>query len=329
MFMYYYVFSVPMLFISNLLILFNDSFIFMWMVMEFNLMCFMSILAVTKFSNPEVLMKYFLLQAYNSYVFMFAAILLQFNVYVEIAEILIFISLVSKMGLPPFHTWYVDLMKELNWVLFFLNSSLQKFIPLFIMSSFIKSYMFLFFILIMTTVFSTLSGNIFSSLKKVLAFSSMIQINWMMFMMMFNEKSWMTLFLMYVFLSFNVTLILYIFNINYVYELNVMKQEMFFIYMLNFSIFSTAMIPPFTGFINKLTFFYSMSDFVSMYMMVLLMKFSLWAFYFYVRVIFLNIIFYYSLKNYLHKYIKFTSNFWKVALAMNLLMLFFIIFELM
>nr|WDE24461.1 NADH dehydrogenase subunit 2 [Psyllaephagus sp.] len=283
MYMYYYFFSIPMLMISNLMIMISSSTFFMWMIMEINLMCFMSILSIYKFMFSEIMMIYFLVQAMNSYLFLISSMLMNWDILSNPIFLMILISLVAKMGLPPFQSWYLKMMKHLNWIIFFFNSSVQKFIPLVIMSKFNQNNLLIKIIsLILLLMIPLLSINSLS-LKLVMSYSSMIQLLWILILMIINEKIWLSFFLFYNLISFNIYYLFYKFNKNYTFE--TMKMSPFLDMLINFMILSFAGIPPFTGFLNKLMFFNMTSSKFSIFLNSLIMLFSLMNLFFYIRII--------------------------------------------
>nr|YP_010934907.1 NADH dehydrogenase subunit 2 [Lamennaisia ambigua]WKV28898.1 NADH dehydrogenase subunit 2 [Lamennaisia ambigua] len=326
MYVYYYYFSLPMLLISNFLVLLSDNFFFMWMIMEINLMCFISMLAVYKFCYTQILMNYFLVQAFNSYLFLFSSILFSYNLMKNSMEFFIFFSMISKMGLPPFHFWYMSFMKQLNWMLFFINSSMQKFIPLVIIYLNVSKSILITCLMMMMIFLSPFLSVNFFTMKFIMCFSSFIQILWLVNLMMFNEIVWIVFFLIYNLISFSLIYVFYKFNINYLHDLS-LKNLNLINYLINFMIFSLASIPPLSGFLNKLIYFKCMIYVNSMYFLVLLMLFSLMTLYFYIRIMMFNsMIFAVNVKkfNYLIKNFKMLN----FSLAMMFTIFFFVLIEL-
>nr|YP_010981217.1 NADH dehydrogenase subunit 2 [Exoristobia philippinensis]WOE90347.1 NADH dehydrogenase subunit 2 [Exoristobia philippinensis] len=328
MYKYYYFFSLPMLLITNLLIFLNSSPFFMWMIMEMNLMCFMNIISIYKFLYSQILMNYFLIQSFNSYLFLFSTIMLNTNFFNNVMNFLIIMAMLSKMGIPPFHMWYLNMMKQLNWIIFYLNSSLQKFIPLYITYSYVNKinhYIFFFLILMFLSPMMSLK---FFSMKIIMSFSSMIQMIWIINLMMFNEKMWLSFFIFYNFISLILILMFYSHNINYLYEMNSMKNNINTMFSMNLMIFSLASIPPFTGFMNKWMFMDNMNLTNSMYMLMMMMIFSIINLYFYSRIMILNSMIFQLNLNKNFKFINMTTNNNKLNYMINFSIFFIFLYEL-
>nr|YP_010934894.1 NADH dehydrogenase subunit 2 [Tassonia gloriae]WKV28885.1 NADH dehydrogenase subunit 2 [Tassonia gloriae] len=296
MYLYYYYFSFPMILISNIMIFFFKSFIYMWMIMEFNLMCFLSMVFVFKFKYNQMLMDYFLVQSYNSYLFLMSSVYLMIQD-IWLVNLLMLISLSSKMGVPPFHIWYLSFMKNLNWMLFYLNSSLQKFIPLMIMSVLMKMSEFLLIYMIFLLFFLPLLGINFVFMKIVMSISSLIQVVWLIILMNFNKKMWMIYYLYYCIISFALIYLLNLLNVHYVYDLVQNKGSVNVMYLYNFMIFSLASLPPFSGFLNKMMFMDLMVENYSNLFLLFMFVVSLLNMYFYLRIMFINSLIYYSCMN--------------------------------
>uniref|UniRef100_A0AAU7BN24 NADH-ubiquinone oxidoreductase chain 2 n=1 Tax=Psyllaephagus populi TaxID=3122998 RepID=A0AAU7BN24_9HYME len=326
MYLYYYYFSIPMLMISNLMIMISNSNFFMWMIMEINLMCFMSILSIYKFMFSEIMMIYFITQAMNSYLFLMSSMLMNWNILNYMFFFMMLISLIAKMGLPPFHSWYLKMMKHLNWIIFFFNSSVQKFIPLIIISKFNQNNLLIkiiSFILLMTIPFMSINSI---SLKLIMSYSSMIQILWILILMIINEKIWFTFFLFYNLISFNIYYLFYKLNSNYTFESS--KMSPLLNMMINLMIVSFAGIPPFTGFLNKLMFFSMTSMKFSIYLNSLIMLFSLMNLFFYMRIIIASSLNFSILMNLNMKNLKmFNMNFLKISLISIFMLLLFTMIE--
>ena len=108
----------------------------LWVFIELNMLIFILILSLSsRKKDAPVAIIYFCPQALGSLIFLFSFFwaLLSLN-----SRILIFLlrALVLKLGLPPFHSWFLDLGRKLESLEFILLSTIQKIIPIFAFSSF-------------------------------------------------------------------------------------------------------------------------------------------------------------------------------------------------
>nr|YP_011004813.1 NADH dehydrogenase subunit 2 [Leptomastidea bifasciata]WPT46954.1 NADH dehydrogenase subunit 2 [Leptomastidea bifasciata] len=312
MYLYYYYFSLPLILISNFMIMFIKSFFFMWMIMEINLISFISLILMNKFIYFEIIMNYFLIQTLNSHLFIMLNILINLNFLNKINIIFIFLSMLTKMGMPPFHQWYLKMMKFLNWMIFSINSSIQKIIPLFIINFYMFKNTKLFFNLSLYTIlissfipFLSINTN---SLKMIMCFSSFIQLAWMMLIMFINEFFWILMFITYNFISISIYYFLFLFNINYLNNLNSMNFNKFKnLYNFMFMFFSLASLPPFSGFMIKILFNNIMFKFLNLMILMILMILSLLNLFYYMRILNLTIMMFYTNNNMNFKFINFKN----------------------
>merc|ERR1711950_24270 len=84
------------------------------------------------------------------------------------------IRMFVKLGVSPFHSWFISILKTRSLKILFILSSVQKFIPLVILNNIIFNYIvfyiivFLNLIILVYILFSTISFN------KILALSSIL-----------------------------------------------------------------------------------------------------------------------------------------------------------
>nr|YP_010987382.1 NADH dehydrogenase subunit 2 [Anagyrus galinae]WON65596.1 NADH dehydrogenase subunit 2 [Anagyrus galinae] len=321
-------FSFPLILISNLMIIFSKSFFFMWMIMEINLIGFISILMMNKFIYMEKIMIFFLIQSFNSHMFFMSNLMMNFNLFSNSLLIIIFFSILSKMGMPPFHLWYLNLMKSLNWMIFFFNSSIQKFIPLMILNFYMIKNLNMFkflimLILIISSIIPLYSINTLS-LKLIMSFSAMIQISWIMMMMLINELTWIIYFFIYNFISFSMYYIFFLFNINYTFNMNLNNlNNKIFLYFISLQFLSLAGLPPFTGFLNKWLFINISFNNLSIYLNSIILISSLLNLFYYIRTMIQISVFFYLKNNFKINYMKY-MNFMNLKISliiMNSLMM--------
>nr|YP_010594883.1 NADH dehydrogenase subunit 2 [Anastatus dexingensis]WAJ57481.1 NADH dehydrogenase subunit 2 [Anastatus dexingensis] len=316
MFMNFYCYMIffPMIIISNFLILISSSWISMWMIMEFNSMTFLMMMIFNKNMKYEITMIFFLIQSFNSYLFLMSSMNFFFF---KFMNLIIWFSLISKMGIPPFYLWYIKIMSNLNWMNFFIMSSLQKIIPLIIMTNLMnmtkeKNFMFYSLNLCLSILFSSFMFMNFSSLKIILTFSSIIQISWIILLMMSNEMLSMMFLFIYSTIMMNLSFMLNKFNLNFLNNINSMKfnnSKNFF--MMNFLMFSLSSTPPFTGFLMKWLSIQEFFSSLNFFLIILLIFSAIISSFIYIRMIFINIIINsYSMKmNFKNINLKNSSNF--------------------
>ena len=164
--------------------------------------------------------------------------------------ILINLSLFIKLGMRPFHSWFISILKTSSLNILFMLSRIQKIIPLVIIFN-IKSNNFILFIVIFLTLFfilillpRTLSIN------KVLAISSINNVIWLLIRVLFSLK------IIFIYLRIYIYLLIGFINIYKFYGLSIFTQInsiIFFDKFIMLIIFiSLGGMPPLLGFLGKI-----------------------------------------------------------------------------
>nr|AEG25319.1 NADH dehydrogenase subunit 2 [Philotrypesis pilosa] len=283
-----------MLILLNLIITLTNSWFSMWMIMEINMICFISFIFFDKHIKKEIIMNYFLIQTFNSYLFLLSMIMMNYS-NLDNFIYLMYLSMFTKLGIPPFYQWYLKMMNNLNWMNIFILSIMQKYIPLFILSVLVKhNKMLLLHILLLLTssLYSSIKGINLINLKISMSHSSIIQMNWIISNMMISEMNWIIYFEIYIIIMLIVCMIFYNYEIYYLNQLYLLKfNSKMKYYMLNFCFFSLASLPPMYGFLMKLSALQILYYYFSYLFIYLLILSSLISMFFYLRLLFNPIMF--------------------------------------
>nr|YP_011008731.1 NADH dehydrogenase subunit 2 [Oenopia formosana]WPV72844.1 NADH dehydrogenase subunit 2 [Oenopia formosana] len=285
------------------------SWINVWIGLEMNLLAFIPLINLDNYKqSSETSMKYFLVQVSASMFVMFSFLYsMYFNNYFEqmnnFSNFIFNCAILMKMGAAPFHVWYPELVEGMSWFNNLLMLTWQKIAPMIlIMYNFKMNLFFLIIILVSMTISGLKMWNQ-TSMKKILALSSINHMGWMMSMMFLNQSIWILYFCVYMLISFNLILVLNKFNINNIYELfslmNLNKSTKFFFF---FNLFSLGGIPPFLGFFPKWMVLKILME-NEMYFLAFLMIFlTLMSLFIYLRIILQPLIFKISEKKPFVKY---------------------------
>nr|YP_010534077.1 NADH dehydrogenase subunit 2 [Amblyomma sparsum]UXX50172.1 NADH dehydrogenase subunit 2 [Amblyomma nuttalli] len=226
----------------------NSWFIF-WLMMELNLLMFIPILNFKKKINANCMITYFVIQSFSSALFLIS--MLNFNIFNEIFfEFLIMISMMIKLAMIPFHFWLTNLSEMIDFDSLFLILSIQKLIPLFIMTFINLKIMVIF--AMMSAIFGSLFVFNLKMTKKILIFSSISHQGWMITLILFKSNFWLIYMLIYSFLIMKISFFLkkgkyQIFSDFYKIKKPLNEKILFCSLML-----SLGGMPPFLGFIMKL-----------------------------------------------------------------------------
>nr|YP_009729769.1 NADH dehydrogenase subunit 2 [Copris tripartitus]QHW07547.1 NADH dehydrogenase subunit 2 [Copris tripartitus] len=230
----------------------------MWMGLEINLLSIIPLMSSTENSMAsEAALKYFITQALASTLLLFSIISLSLNFMYNInlnlyLMMIMNTSLFMKMGAAPFHFWFPEVMEGLNWTNSFLMLTWQKIAPMILLMYSNFNLIYTSMIIIISSIISGIMGMNQTSLRKILAYSSINHISWMLCSMLFMETIWIYYFLIYMIINFNIIIIFKKMNIFYIKQLFLSlnnKPMMKFFFIMNF--LSLAGLPPFLGFFPK------------------------------------------------------------------------------
>nr|YP_010385113.1 NADH dehydrogenase subunit 2 [Cordulegaster boltonii]UPL65123.1 NADH dehydrogenase subunit 2 [Cordulegaster boltonii] len=268
----------------------SSSWLGAWMGLEMNLLSFIPLMSKSK--NPyesESAMKYFLVQAIASIIFLLSILLMEkANYYSMLSyDYILSSALLMKMGAAPFHFWFPGVMEGLTWFNCFILMTWQKIAPFVLLSY--KLYMSLMFnfIIIFSVIIGAIGGLNQSSIRKLMAYSSISHLGWMISAMMISNYYWMMYFLIYSFMNSSVIYVFYnqgLYNIsqNYSNKNNspLIKLSIFI------SMLSLGGLPPFLGFLPKWLIIQNMVESNYFLIILIMVMTTLITLYFYLRVMF-------------------------------------------
>nr|UJI65687.1 NADH dehydrogenase subunit 2 [Dipseliopoda setosa] len=274
-----------MLIFSTLISISSNSWLSMWIGLEINLLSFIPLMSDNSLMSSEAMMKYFLIQTLGSSLFLFASIMMMMFINIKLMNIFIMISLLLKIGSAPFHFWFPMVIEGLSWFNSLILMTWQKLTPLILIS-----YIFNMNILIMSIFMSMLIGSILglnqTSVRKLMAYSSISHMGWMMSSLIFSNLLMMIYFIVYSFMSISIIFLLDMLNVSVINQLysnfsfNLMK------YLFSLNILSYGGLPPFLGFFPKWWIIQYLSYMNYFLLSFILIIFSMISLFYYIRMIF-------------------------------------------
>nr|ALO70949.1 NADH deshydrogenase subunit 2 [Pselaphinae sp. 12 EF-2015] len=243
--------------ISTLISISSNSWFGMWLGLEINLLSIIPLMNNMNNSySSESSMKYFIVQALSSTIILMMMILfMKFNYITNILNNsmnMIFNSaLLTKMGSAPFHFWFPEVMEGLNWMNCFIMLSWQKITPMILLNYSLNNMNFIIIIIIISLMISGIMGLNQISMRKILTYSSINHISWMISSILFMETLWIIYLMIYFFIIFNVIYMLNLYKIFFINQLFIYSLNLknFLFFSMNF--LSLAGLPPFIGFFPK------------------------------------------------------------------------------
>nr|ALO70331.1 NADH deshydrogenase subunit 2 [Atheta sp. 2 EF-2015] len=293
MFFYYKSLFLILLLLGSLISISSNSWMGMWLGLEVNLLAFIPLIQEkNNIYSSESSLKYFLTQALASVILLFTLIFMSKNFLImkniENSMMIIFNSaLLTKMGMAPFHFWFPEVIEGLNWLNCLILLTWQKITPMVLIMYNMNFHYFFMIIIIYSMLISGIMGINQISLRKILAYSSINHMAWMISAMFFSETIWFYYYIIYIILTLNIILMFKMMNIFYYNQLLVSMNNNFlmkFFFSMNF--LSLGGLPPFLGFFPKwMTIQYLISSnwmFLTFFMVML----TLLTLFYYMRLIF-------------------------------------------
>nr|UQJ73538.1 NADH dehydrogenase subunit 2 [Diamesa sp. 4XL] len=262
-----------------------------WMGLEINLLSFIPLMMNTNnLLSSEASLKYFLTQALASSILLFGVIFFFMlsnwsnpNLIIY-TNLLIASSLLLKSGAAPFHFWFPSVMEGLSWNNSLILMTWQKIAPMILLSYCLNNNFFI-IVIILSIFIGSLGGLNQTSLRKLMAFSSINHLGWMVAGMMNSENLWMVYFMFYSFLSMAIIFMFNnfkLFNINQMFGLFNSNSIVKFLMFL--SLLSLGGLPPFMGFLPKWLIIESLIGMNMFFLLTLMVTFTLITLFFYLRI---------------------------------------------
>nr|QVL28814.1 NADH dehydrogenase subunit 2 [Mallota bellus] len=277
------------LIMSTMITISANSWLGAWMGLEINLLSFIPLMNDNNLMSNESSLKYFLTQALASSILLFSTILFMyknnFMIYNKENSInfMILSSLLLKSGTAPFHFWFPNVMEGMNWMNALILMTWQKIGPLMLIS-YLMIKPLLMSCIILSVIVGSLGGLNQTSLRKLMTYSSINHLGWMLMSMYSNESLWITYFLFYSFMSFNM---IFLFNMFKLYHINQLFSLFLFNKTFKFSLFlnllSLGGLPPFMGFIPKWFTIQFLTFNNQLFILTIMILSSLITLFFYIR----------------------------------------------
>nr|YP_010461134.1 NADH dehydrogenase subunit 2 [Agnidra scabiosa]UUF68405.1 NADH dehydrogenase subunit 2 [Agnidra scabiosa] len=290
-------FFLFILFFSTLISISSNSWFGCWIGLEINLLSFIPLINNSyNVLTSEASLKYFLTQAIASINFLFSILLkmifmknFEFN---NIISIMMNSSMLMKMGSAPFHFWFPNIVEGLSWFNNFILMTWQKITPLILLSYYFNKN-FLLIIIIINIIVGAINGINQLSLRKLMAFSSINNLGWMIISIMISENLFIFYMFMYSLLISILCFFFYYINLFFINQLFFINMNFLIKINLMINFLSLGGLPPFIGFFPK----WIIINFLIMNQLYLLtflfIMMSLIMLFFYIRILYSSFMFNY------------------------------------
>lgn len=191
------------------------------------------------------------------------------------------------MGAAPFHFWFPEVIEGLSWFNGLIILTWQKIAPIILLIYTNFTFFYLILIIITRIIIRGIIGINQISLRKILAYSRINHIGWIIASIIFIESIWLYYFRIYSIISINIIIIFKIHNIFFLKQLFIIinKNTLFkFFFILNF--FSLGGLPPFLGFLPKWLTIQTLIQNNFYFIRIIIILITLITLYFYLRITF-------------------------------------------
>nr|QLD22321.1 NADH dehydrogenase subunit 2 [Hadrosciurus spadiceus]QLD22334.1 NADH dehydrogenase subunit 2 [Hadrosciurus spadiceus] len=208
------------LFSGTMITLLSSHWLLIWIGLEMSLLAIIPILLNKP--NPrsiEAASKYFLIQATASMIFMMAAIVNFYstgewsisNTINYLSSFMLTMALSMKMGLAPFHLWVPEVTQGISLMSGLILLTWQKIAPISIMFQIAPSinYTLIMAMSLMSVLLGGWGGLNQTQLRKIMAYSSIAHMGWMMAIISFDPTLSILNLLIYIMLTTNMFMLLY------------------------------------------------------------------------------------------------------------------------
>nr|QYK92123.1 NADH dehydrogenase subunit 2 [Alexandromys limnophilus] len=241
----------------------SSNLFLMWVGLEMNLLALIPLMN----SNPnprstEAATKYFLTQATASMILLFSILMnfKQLGLWTFQPEtnstimMTTFISLAIKLGLAPFHSWLPEVTQGIKLNVGLILLTWQKIAPLSILFQFytLVNPTLLILSAITSVLIGAWNGLNQTQTRKILAYSSIAHMGWMISILPYNPSLTTLNLLVYITMTIPMFLIFHTHSFTSITSMSLMWNKMpMALPMVSLILLSTGGLPPLTGFLPK------------------------------------------------------------------------------
>jgi len=224
-----------------------DTWIMMWVGLELNVLVFIRIMF--NYSNTltgERIVRYFLVQVLGSLIFLFAVTAGGRLYQMFGTSLLVTLAIALKLGCAPLHQWFPGVVEGISWTRFSFLLTFQKIAPFVVLLQNCEVNL-VFAIALMSAVVGGFGGFNQLFLRKLLAYSSITHIGWILMAIEMYLVFWFYYGLYMLILSFLIS----IFLAKNLYSVSLLFRD-YNDRPILLTLLSLGGLPPLLGFLPKL-----------------------------------------------------------------------------
>jgi len=195
-------------------------------------------------------------------------------------------TLLLKTGAAPFHFWFPGVIEGLTWGNSLILITWQKIAPI-ILVSYNVIFKFFIWIIVLSIIIGALGGLNQTSLRKLIAFSSISHLGWIIAAIISQETLWKLYFCIYTLLRFSVIFIFNTFKLSHINQIFSFQLDSSINKIILFiTLLSLGGLPPFLGFAPKWIVIQFLTAHSLFMLVLIIVTFTLITLYFYLRICF-------------------------------------------
>nr|YP_010409662.1 NADH dehydrogenase subunit 2 [Saguinus inustus]URH14404.1 NADH dehydrogenase subunit 2 [Saguinus inustus] len=279
---------------GTMITILSSHWFLIWMGLELNMLAIIPVLAKnTKPRSTEASTKYFLIQATASLILLMAIFLnylisgqWSINPPLNILSTMMLIALAMKLGMAPFHFWLPEVTQGVPLMPAMIILTWQKLAPMSIMLQIFPSMNtnIILTISVLSIMIGSWGGLNQTQLRKILAYSSITHMGWMMAVLHYNPNITIMTLIIYILLTTSSFMIFYsnsnMTTLSLSYTWNKMTWMM---PMVPLMMMSLGGLPPLTGFSPKWTIMLELTKNNNLFTPLTMAMLTLMNLYFYMR----------------------------------------------
>uniref|UniRef100_UPI0030FE3586 NADH dehydrogenase subunit 2 n=1 Tax=Cebus imitator TaxID=2715852 RepID=UPI0030FE3586 len=284
--------TIPM---GTMITILSSHWFLVWTGLELNMLAIMPTL--TKNTNPrstEASTKYFLTQASASMILLMTIFLnnLLYGQWTinppsnQVLSTMMLIALVLKLGMAPLHFWLPEVTQGIPLIPTMLILTWQKLAPMSIIIQIFPSINSntLLMISLMSIMIGSWGGLNQTQLRKILAYSSITHMGWMMAVLFYNPNITALSLLIYIFLTISTLMTFYLNSNTTTLSLSHTWNKLTWVMpMIPMMMMSLGGLPPLTGFSPKWAIMQEITKNNSLILPLTMTMLTLMNLYFYMR----------------------------------------------
>lgn len=270
------------IFLGIIITISSNNWVIIWCGLEISLISIIPLIISKLVLSSESTIKYFIVQRISSSILMLGVLIIiirgDYNY-----DYLLVSSLLIKIGVAPFHNWLLTVIEGLNFSIVVIILTINKIAPLF-MLSYIRGSIVL--VICITILLGSILGLNQNSIKKLIGYSSIFNIGFILSVIKFN-LIWIYYLIVYSILMVILILLIKMKSIHLVNQL-IFSRSIVISISIWINLLSMAGIPPLIGFSVKYMVIICIIKIKLNFIIFIILITSLLVMFFYLRLRFIS-----------------------------------------